>query len=417
MSFLDTYESTPDADKARMLFGGLSKDVLAVTAELRAHRPILAAPGGVALITRFHDVQEVLSRNLVFTVRPYQPKMDPCVGPYMLARDGTVYNQRDKGIMRALIQQADMSGVRTTVARLAREAVARGASDDGRLELVSQVTRLVPVRLTGSYFGFPGPDDAMMMEWSRATQHDMFRNPTNDPGIHARNVAAGAQMKEYLSTFLADRARQLKYEAEAEDIVSRMLRLVLPASIGFDFERIMANTMGLLVGGVETTSAAVVQALDQLLDRPQQLAEAQAAAKSDDTASFDRYFWEALRFNPMNPFVARLAVADYVIAAGTARETPIPAGTLVLASNASAMHDENEIPQPQDFRAGRPDYHYMHFGFGNHRCLGDQVSLQQAPAIAREILLAGFTARAEGAAGRIDMRGGPFPESLTLTKA
>ncbi len=417
MGFLDVYEATPDAKKAGVLFAALARDLLGVTAELRARRPILQAPGGVVLVTRFRDVEEVLSRNLIFTVRPYQPKMDPSVGPFMLARDGTVFNQRDKGILRALIQQTDMAGVRAKVTDLARRAVARGASDDGRLDLVPQVTRLVPVWLTGAYFGFPGPDEASMLAWSRATQHDMFRNPTNDPDVHARNLAAGAEMKEYLTAFLADRARQILVDPGLDDVVSRMLRLVTPDSIGFDFERIMTNTMGLLVGGIETTSAAIVQAIDQLLDRPVALAGALAAAKSGDTALFDAHFWEALRFNPMNPFVGRLAVADYTVAAGTDRAATIRSGSLVLASNGSAMHDEAEIAAPDAFRTDRPAYHYMHFGYGNHLCLGDQVSLQQAPEIARQILLAGFTVRAPGAQGRIDTRGGPFPESFTLLRA
>lgn len=417
MGFLDVYDTTPDADKARMLLGALAQGLMAVTAELRTARPILQAPGGIVLLTRFRDVEEVLSRNLVFTVKPYQPKMDPSVGPFMLARDGTVYNQRDKGIMRALIQQADMAGVRATVAGLARKAIARGASDDGRLDLVSQVTRLVPVRLTGAYFGFPGPDEATMMDWSRATQHDMFRNPTNDPAVHALNVQAGAEMKTYLKAFLPDRLRQVQADATLDDVVARMLRLVPPASIGFDFDRIMTNTMGLLVGGIETTSAAIVQAIDQLLDRPPVLAKALAAARADDPALFDAYFWEALRFNPMNPFVGRIAVADYTVAAGTDRTATIKAGSLVLASNASAMHDAAELPAPEEFRIDRPPYHYMHFGYGDHVCLGDQVSLQQAPEIARQILLAGYTRRADGPAGRIDMQGGPFPESITLVQA
>lgn len=417
MGFLDTYDATPDADKTKILFGALGQDLLGVTAELREKRPILQAPGGVVLITRFHDVEEVLSRNLVFTVRPYQPKMDPAVGPFMLARDGTVYNQRDKGIMRALIQQADMSGVRKTVADLARSAIAGGMSDDGRLEVVSQVTRLVPVRLTGAYFGFPGPDDATMMAWSRATQYDMFHNLTNDPTVHARNLEAGKEMRTWLTGFLPDRARQVQADPKQDDVVARMLRLVTPASIGFDFERIMSNTMGLLVGGVETTSAAIVQAIDQLLNRPQALAGALDAAKSGDNATFDAYFWEALRFNPMNPFIVRLSAEDYTVAAGSERAALIKAGSLVLASNASAMHDAAEIPAAEEFRTDRPAYHYMHFGYGDHLCLGDQVSLQQAPEIARQILLAGFTTRAAGPAGQIDMQGGPFPESFTLVRA
>lgn len=417
MGFLDVYDAAPDATKAKVLLGALAQDLMGVTAELRAKRPILQAPGGVVLVTRFRDVEEVLSRNLVFTVKPYQPKMDPSVGPFMLARDGTVYNQRDKGIMRALIQQADMPGVRAKVAALAKRAVARGASDDFRLELVSQVTRLVPVQLTGAYFGFPGPDEATMMAWSRATQHDMFRNPTNDPAVHARNVQAGGEMRTWLSAFLPDRLQQVRADPGLDDVVARMLRLVPPASIGFDFERIMTNTMGLLVGGIETTSAAIVQAIDQLLDRPPVLAQALAAANSADPAAFDAYFWEALRFNPMNPFVGRLSVADYTLAAGTERAAEIKAGSVVLASNASAMHDAAELPAPEDFRTDRPPYHYMHFGYGDHLCLGDQVSLQQAPEIARQILLAGYTTRAAGAAGRIDMQGGPFPESMTLVRA
>lgn len=417
MGFLDVYDATPDTGKARVLLGALAQDLMAVTAELRAARPILQVPGGIVLLTRFRDVEEVLSRNLVFTVKPYQPKMDPSVGPFMLARDGTVYNQRDKGIMRALIQQADMAGVRAKVAGLARKAIARGASDDGRLDLVPQVTRLVPVRLTGAYFGFPGPDEATMMAWSRATQHDMFRNPTNDPAVHALNVQAGAEMKTYLEAFLPDRLNQVQADTTQDDVVARMLRLVPPASIGFDFGRIMTNTMGLLVGGIETTSAAIVQAIDQLLDRPQVLAKALVAAKADDPALFDAYFWEALRFNPMNPFVGRIAVADYTVAAGTDRAAVIKSGSLVLASNASAMHDAAELPAPEDFRTDRPAYHYMHFGYGDHVCLGDQVSLQQAPEIARQILLAGYTRRADGPAGRIDMQGGPFPESFTLVRA
>lgn len=417
MGFLEVYDATPDAGKARVLLGALAQDLMAVTAELRDQRPILQAPGGIVLVTRFRDVEEVLSRNLVFTVKPYQPKMDPSVGPFMLARDGTVYNQRDKGIMRALIQQADMPGVRARVATLAKRAVARGASDDFRLELVSQVTRLVPVQLTGAYFGFPGPDEATMMAWSRATQHDMFRNPTNDPAVHARNVQAGAEMRTWLTAFLPDRRSQVAADPGPDDVVARMLRLVSPASISFDFERIMTNTMGLLVGGIETTSAAIVQAIDQLLDRPPVLAAALAAAKSGDPGAFDAYFWEALRFNPMNPFVARLSVADYTVAAGTARAAEIKAGSVVLASNASAMHDAAELPAPEQFRTDRPPYHYMHFGFGDHVCLGDQVSLQQAPEIARQILLAGYTVRADGPAGRIDMQGGPFPERFTLVRA
>jgi len=419
MSFLSTYDQLPEGQKQGFLLQQLGADFAGVTAELRQNRPILTAPGTppLVLITLFQDVEEVLSRNLVFTVRPYAPKMDPSVGPFMLARDGTVYNQRDKGILRALIQETDMPSVRAKVSGFAQAAIARGASDDGRLELVSQVTRPVPVMLTGAYFGFPGPDMITMLEWSYKTQYDMFHNLTNDPTIHQNCITAGTEMRAYLENFLPLRAKQVQSDPSLDDVVARMLRLVTPPSIGFDLNRIMTNTMGLLVGGIETTSAAIVQAIDQLLDRPTELAAAIKAAGADDPALFDAYFWEALRFNPINPFVGRLSVADYTVAAGSAHATHIPAGSFVLASTASAMLDATQLPNPTAFQIDRPPYHYMHLGVGDHVCLGDQVSRQQAPEIARQILLAGFTQRAESPAGKIDMQGGPFPESFTLIKA
>src|SRR5690348_5082669 len=88
----------------------LKNEPLGVFALLRNLKPILETKG-FTLLTRFDDVQEVLSRNAVFTVKPYVPKMDPSLVVFMLDRDDTVYNQRDKGIMRALIQQSDMEGV------------------------------------------------------------------------------------------------------------------------------------------------------------------------------------------------------------------------------------------------------------------------------------------------------------------
>ncbi|MBB6250041.1 cytochrome P450 [Nitrospirillum iridis] len=415
--FLPAYDAAPTPQqKLQLLLLWVAQKPLVLFQQLRDQRPILAVPGGPVLLTLCADVQEALSRNTVFTVRPYLPKIDPSVGPFMLDHDDTVYNQRDKGILRALIQQIDMPGVRRTVSALSQKAIANGASYDGRLDLVTQVTRPVPVGLTGAYFGFPGPDVTTMLKWSYATQYDMFHNLSDDPTIHAANLAAGQGMKDYLSTFLPQRARQVAADPQIDDVVARLLRLVTPPQIGFDMARIMTNTMGLLVGGIETTSAATVQAIDQILDRPAVLASALQAVLADDDTAFDAIFWEALRFNPINPFVVRLSVAPYVIAGGTPRETTIPANTLVFCSNASAMQDAAAVPQPGNFIPGRPGYVYMHFGYGAHLCLGDQVSLQQAPEMAKQIFKAGFTKRAPGTAGQIDFKGGPFPESFTLLR-
>lgn len=416
--FLERYDAASDADKARFLMGAVKADPDGVFAELRARRPVLLTPPPrqIALVTRMADVRDVLERWTVFTVRPYAPRMDPVVGPFMLARDDDEINQRDKGLMLAVLSRRDLPAVRDAVGRLATAAIDE-VRDAGRLEVVGGLGRGVPLRLCGTYFGFAGSGQGVddLARWSRATQHDMFHNlQGNDPAVHEANLAAGREMRAHVGGLIAATREALALDPMRDDVLARLVKLRPAPGLGFDEERVAANVMGLLVGMVETSSAAVVQALDQLLSRPDALADAALAARREDHEAVARHVWEALRFDPINPFVARLSVAPYVVGAGTAHATAIPAGTLTLAATRSAMRDEAALAEPEAYRTDRPGHAYLHLGYGPHACLGAQVSLVQVPEIVRQILLLPGLRRAEGEAGRIDFRGGPFPERFCV---
>ncbi len=374
---------------------------------LRNIQPILVTPKAV-FITRFLDVQEALSRPEIFQVT-YAPMMNPSVGPFMLARDNTVYNQRDKGIMRAMMQREDLPTIREQVSQLTRSAI-DGQRDNKCIEVVSQISRMVPVLLTGSYFGFPGPDTASMFRWSRATQYDMFHNVEGNAKVHHDNIDAGQEMKAYLEQLLPQRRAEIAAGATPDDILSRIMRSSFVDSIHFDDARIITNTMGTLVGGIETTSQAIVQILDQLFKRPEELQQAIAAAQANDDEAMYQYCWEALRFNPINPFVVRRCVKDYRIASGTWRSKVVPAGTTVLVSTRSAMRDGRELDVASTFCTDRPAYHYMHLGYGLHTCLGDQLSRVQVPEIVKHLLKLPNLRPT----GTIDFEGGPFPEKYTV---
>ena len=376
---------------------------------LRNTIPNLALPkNGPVFITRFLDVQEALSRPDVFQVT-YAPMMDPSVGPFMLGRDCTTINQRDKGIMRALIQRDDLPKIRSTVASLVNSAV-EAQLENKQIEVVSAISRMVPVQLTGEYFGFPGPDPASMFRWSRATQYDMFHNTDGDPRIHEDNIRAGHEMKAYLEELLPRRLSEIEENPELDDIFSRLLKSKFVDSIHFDQARIITNIMGTLVGGIETTSQAIVQILDQFFKRPDIMEEAVDAARNNDHDMMFVYCWEALRFNPINPFVVRRCASDYRIASGSLRSKLIHAGRTVLICTRSAMQDGRQLEVPRAFCIDRPRYHYMHMGYGLHTCLGDQVSGVQIPEIVKRLLLLPNLRPV----GEIDFKGGPFPESYTV---
>ncbi len=362
---------------------------------------------GTFVVMKYADVKEVLDNPTVFTVRNYREKMKSSIGSYMLSFDGTDYNAKEKPWMRRMMPREDMPMIRSMVRELVKEAIeeTRYVGTDlngrafGRLELVNQVARKVPIRLTGRYFGFPGPNEKKMYEWSRATQDEYFHNVLNDAHVHAAAVTAGKEMHAYLKELIKEKQRR----PGGDDVLSRMVRegvseLVKPATEEDD--RLRLNIIGTLVGGVETTQAAVVQSLAQLFARPEQLELARQAALKDDVETVARYTWEALRFQPINPYVVRYAERDFKLKNGAT----ITKGAHVLVATHAAMLDPDVFANPGKFDVNRDQDLFFHLGYGYHRCLGDYVGLVQVPEIVMAILKLPNVRPAAGADGNIEFR-------------
>ena len=411
MAFLEALDALPPdnaAGRTGLFFQSMHSDWRTLFAELRASRPVLILPG-MTVLARWADVVDMLSRNTTFHV-PYRPHMDPSVGPFMMGRDDTELNWRDKSVMRALLRWDDLPGIRALAAEVAAPALT-AATVDGTVDVVKAVSRLVPLRVVQRAFGFPGPDDATMLRWSRATQTDMFHNLGNDPAVLAACIAAGTEMRAWLRPFLD--ARQPWAEAAGEDTVARLLRLAASGVSGMDAEAVITNICGLLVGAIETTSQAIVNATEQILLDPSRAARAVTAAAGPDPTAIDPIVWEALRFNPMTPLVLRVAAAPSVVAPGSPHETPVAAGGVVAAGIGSAMFDPGVFPAPDTFR-DRPRRLYMHTGFGAHECLGAYVGDAMVPETVRQILLLSGIRLLPDGRSQVDNAGGPFAERFVL---
>jgi len=50
------------------------------------------------------------------------------------------------------------------------------------------------------------------------------------------------------------------------------------------------------------------------------------------------------------------------------------------------MFDARVLERPEEFRPGRPDYHYLHFATGQHACYGRYISQIQIPQILKPLL-------------------------------
>ena len=336
------------------------------------------------IVSRFNDVQEALSRPDVFQVA-YAPLMDPVMGAFMLARDNTVYNQRDKGIMRAILMRDDLPEVRQTVKQILDDIIEEH-KETKRINIVSEITRTCPVLLTQKYFGFEGASIEQMKKWSFHTEWDMFHNLTKNKKAHNTSIQSGHEMHAHLKALMAKKKIELAEGKEPSNTFEKLISMMMPKSVEFDEERILANVMGLLIGGIEATSQAAVQIINQFFNRPDILESATQAAMANENEKFFKYCWEALRFDPISPGLFRECKQDYTIAKGTLRRKTFKAGTFMFIATRSAMQDGRQVSKPRKFMLDRPAYHYMHFGYGEHTCLGNEISWVQVPEIVKAVI-------------------------------
>ena len=395
------------AAQFQFIMNQIEHNALPFLKELRDCRPILQS-AMATLVTRFRDVEEILHRETIFSVSPYLPRMMGVIGPFVLSQDINPRYDHDISIMHLVVRREDLARVKDITARRAAEAVGALFQGGGPVDIVQTLTRKVPVQLAHEYYGFFAPRDEQMMAWARACFREFFINLLNDPAVRAPAVAAGVEMRERLDGLLAE--RRVSEDEGRDDVMGRLLRLQRAGGVaGLDHDGVCRTLMGLVIGMVETTSQAAVQALLVLFSRPDALTSAAAAALTDDDDALSDLIFEALRFGPINPMVVRVADADYTLAAGEDHQTLIRKGTTIFALTWSAMFDQRVLDAPDEFRPGRPDYHYLHFATGQHACYGRYISRVQITQILKPLLkLKGLR---PAASPTFD---GTFPETLMV---
>jgi cytochrome P450 len=363
---------------------------------MRRVRPVLLMHG-MAIVTQYDDVLEVLNRDEAFSVEPYRLKMSELAGDFILGTDDSPEYERSVSILRLAAPRSDIPRLAAYVGETA-EALVAEAAPTGRLD-VADLAKRVPARLVGRWFGTPGPDEDEFIAGALAMFEEIFVNLKNDPAISARAHEAAGALRAQLDEAIA--VRKADGAGHADDVLGRLLAMQASEPSAFSDEEIRTNFIGLIVGFIPTVATATTFALNALLDRPDALESTQQAARSGDDDAVRAHMYEAMRLAPQGPGLFRRARTDCVIAEGTHHETRIPAGTLTFASTQSAMLDGDVVDDPEEFRTDRPPHHYLHFGTGLHECFGRFANAMQIPLIAKAVLRRPGLERAAGDEGQL----------------
>jgi len=421
-SFLFAYDAisqngTSPADTAKaqyqLLAKWLSEKPAQLFGELRQHRPVLVPPLGPVVVTRFADVIEGLDLFEVYTVKPAADAVSVIGGDakFLLGLDDTAQRERDQSILRLAVARSDGDWIRSIAAEESK-AIINAAM--GQLDLVKAFTSTVPLRLAARYFGVPGPDIDTLRGWLRSMFRAVFRNPTHDSQVNLDAATQAATYRDYVSCLVtAAHAKELEGAALPDSVLNRLVRMQRAEGASFNDAEIVFNLSSLLMGMIDTTSAAVNSAVNILLDQPEHLQGARVAANEGNDELLLRYIFETLRFGPPVPLVARTSATDHWIGKSTGHATLVPAGKLVYLALGSAMMDELEVEKPMEFRLDRPAYQYLHLGWGMHRCFGKYIAQILMVEMVKALLLTKNLRRASGLAGHPSLDG-PFLASFSV---
>jgi cytochrome P450 len=359
--------------------------------------------------TRYDEVREVFLNDRSFRV-PYAEKLDVIMGghPFFLSMDDTPRYREDTAAMRKVVRIDDI------VARLAPEVEKRGedivASAGGELEVVDDLVRQITFDLYRGYFGIPDPPDGDLRVWATRLFEFQFADMGNDQALRVEVDWIAPALRGHIQQLI--NARRSAPNA-VDDILGRCIAMEAKGVSGFDNERILAAMMGFMVGGPPQPPMVVPQALEQLLRRPDALAGAQQAARDNDDKLLAGYVFEAMRFDPLAPFLPRVATKDTAIATGTRRAVKVPKGAKVFVAFSSAMMDERRVPEPKTFNPRRLPHEYIHFGYGLHQCFGIHMNLALLPLMLKALLKRPGLRRAPGSAGHLSKRGA-FADRLVV---
>jgi cytochrome P450 len=358
--------------------------------ELREQSPILKAPA-FTLVTRYLDVQDVLTLNDIFTTDLLKQNMLRFIGNTVIELPPSPEYEKRKSILRLAFPMSDIGHYRNILLEESA-ALLQSIQPENPFDVVAYAKTL-PAKSISRYLGLGELPAEKVVQWMHDINEGAVRNLGNIPPVNDAAAAASAEVKPQITDILE--AVRWGFASSAPSpstptVLERYLRMQEVEATYTADEDIVSSLLFMMSACVDLTATSITNVIVELMQRPEILERAIAAAHQDTDDEIAGYVWEALRFRQPSPGVINTCAKDYTLGRGTDYEQTIKAGTQVLACSISAMHDPSAIEAPTEFRVGRP-WHlaYTFFEAGLHTCHGKYFSMTQVPLAVKQLLRLG----------------------------
>jgi len=335
-------------------------------ARLREISPLLRAPDGALVVTRYADCSLVTRDSRLGHTPPDMlaflgfPDWADHPALRQLFTSMLLRNPPDHTRLRRLVS-GTFTARRVQALRPAIAAMVDDLLDrlDGSADFIDAFAFPLPVNVIGELLGVPEPDRAqfqgLVRDWTQVLE-------VIDGGVLRTADPAAATIRDYLADLAAQRRRN-----PGTDLLSALVAAE-DAGDQLTEDELLTTAALLFAAGFETTTNLLGNGLVALLRNPDQLALLRERPDLAPAA-----VEELLRYDSPVQIVGRLVMAPLEIAG-----VGIEAGERVVAYLGAGNRDPERFPDPDRLILDRRDNAPLSFGGGIHYCLGAPLARLEA---------------------------------------
>jgi cytochrome P450 len=356
---------------------------------LREHAPVHLSPtSGCFCLSRYDDAVFALRNPELFSSRAMQTMLNPvengspwqrllAVAEFLaMTRINPIRLQKTANLitsdpprhdtMRAVVSRGFTPRRIRVWEERARQITAgclRKLQGGAPFDVVRDLAIPLPVTIIAELLGVAPERQLEFKHWSDA----IISSSTGSRRAHGMDRAVLRTLSalyRYLREVIAARRSR-----PGDDLVSVIVSGQAGEATLSDLE-VFQFVVLLLVAGNETTTNLIGNAVQALLDHPEQL-----ELVSENPALIPQLVEETLRFDPPIQLLFRTAQRDTEIAG-----VRIPKGAVIAPLIGAANRDERRFPDGDRFDVTRDATGHLAFGFGTHFCLGASLARLEATA-------------------------------------
>jgi cytochrome P450 len=264
-------------------------------------------------------------------------------------------HRRLRNLVNPALAPRAVARYRPAMRRFLGELLGAVASD-GRCEFIADFAKPYPSLVIAEVMGVPLSDAPRLHHWSNWIQRQF-----DPPSLMAERELieqAVAEFYAYESTFIERRRHD-----PGDDLISALIGAE-EAGDRLSDDELRNLVLNILVGGVDTSQSQLAHSVRLLAEHPDQW----ELLRSDPERYAPAAVEEALRYEPITPFTARIAIAEI-----EHRGVTFPVGSVVLVSAWHANREDIE-PDTFDIAAERTRSRLLTFGAGIHYCVGANLA-------------------------------------------